>query len=82
MGLLEDAQRGTITPEMEIVAREEGVTPEFVCRGLKNGHIVIPVSPYRKVKYCGIGEGLRTKVNASVGTSSDIVDVEMELEKV
>jgi phosphomethylpyrimidine synthase len=34
------------------------------------------------VKYCGIGEGLRTKVNASVGTSSDIVDIDMEVEKV
>jgi phosphomethylpyrimidine synthase len=34
------------------------------------------------VKFCGIGEGLRTKVNASVGTSSDIVDIDMELEKV
>jgi phosphomethylpyrimidine synthase len=34
------------------------------------------------VKICGIGEGLRTKVNASVGTSSDITDIEMELEKV
>jgi phosphomethylpyrimidine synthase len=29
----------------------------------------------------GIGKGLRTKVNASLGTSSDIVDVEMEVEK-
>ncbi len=29
----------------------------------------------------GIGKGLRTKVNASIGTSSDIVDVEMEVEK-
>jgi phosphomethylpyrimidine synthase len=48
---------------------------------MANGHIVIPISPYRKVKVCGIGEGLRTKVNASVGTSTDIVDVEMEVEK-
>ncbi|MEI6292430.1 MAG: phosphomethylpyrimidine synthase ThiC, partial [Methanomicrobiales archaeon] len=56
-------------------------TEEFVRRGVAGGHIVIPVSPYRKVRICGIGEGLRTKVNASIGTSSDIVDVEMEVEK-
>ena len=81
MGLIEDAKRGVITEEMRIVAAAEGVTEDFVRRGVAEGHIVIPVSPYRKVKICGIGEGLRTKVNASIGTSSDIVDVDMEIEK-
>jgi phosphomethylpyrimidine synthase len=82
MTLLEDAKKGRITDEMRKVAREEGVTDEFVCRGMAAGHIVVPISPYRKVKICGIGEGLRTKVNASVGTSSDIIDIDMEVEKV
>ncbi|WP_243669410.1 phosphomethylpyrimidine synthase ThiC [Methanoculleus chikugoensis] len=83
MGLIEDARRGVVTEEMRIVAAAEGgVTEDFVRRGVADGHIVIPVSPYRKVKICGIGEGLRTKVNASIGTSSDIVDVDMEVEKV
>jgi phosphomethylpyrimidine synthase len=82
MTLLEDAKRGTITDEMKTVAKGEGVTVDFVRRGMAEGRIVIPISPYRKVKICGIGEGLRTKVNASVGTSSDITDIEMELEKV
>jgi phosphomethylpyrimidine synthase len=82
MTLLEDAKRGVITDGMKTVAKDEGVTVDFVRRGMAEGRIVIPISPYRKVKICGIGEGLRTKVNASVGTSSDITDVEMELEKV
>lgn len=81
MGLIEDARQGRITEEMAEVARHEGVTEDFVRRGIAEGHIVIPVSPYRKVRICGIGEGLRTKVNASIGTSTDIVDLEMELEK-
>ena len=81
MGLIEDARRGVITEEMRTVARAEGVTEDFVRRGVAEGQIVIPVSPYRKVKICGIGEGLRTKVNASIGTSSDIVDIDMEMEK-
>lgn len=81
MGLIEDARRGVVTEEMRIVAAAEGVTEDFVRRGVAEGHIVIPVSPYRKVKICGIGEGLRTKVNASIGTSSDIIDVDMEIEK-
>ncbi|MDD1654815.1 MAG: phosphomethylpyrimidine synthase ThiC [Methanomicrobiales archaeon] len=81
MTILEDAKKGRITDEMRMVAREEGVTDEFIRRGMAGGHIVIPISPYRKVKVCGIGEGLRTKVNASVGTSSDIIDIDMEVEK-
>jgi phosphomethylpyrimidine synthase len=81
MTILEDAKKGRITDEMREVARAEGVTDEFIRRGMAGGHIVIPISPYRKVKVCGIGEGLRTKVNASVGTSSDIIDIDMEVEK-
>jgi phosphomethylpyrimidine synthase len=81
MSLIEDARKGIITEEMKIVARQEGVTEDFIRRSIVGGHIVIPVSPYRKVRICGIGEGLRTKVNASIGTSSDIVDIGEEVEK-
>jgi len=81
MSLIEDARKGIITEEMKIVARQEGVTEDFIRRSMVGGHIVIPVSPYRKVRICGIGEGLRTKVNASIGTSSDIVDIDEEVEK-
>ncbi len=81
MGLIQEARRGVVTEEMRQVARAEGVTEDFVRHGVANGHIVIPVSPYRDVRICGIGEGLRTKVNASIGTSTDIVNVDMEVEK-
>ena len=66
MSLIEDARRGVITEEMWIVAAAAGITEDFVRRVVAAGHIFIPVSPYRKVKICGIGEGLRTKVNASI----------------
>jgi phosphomethylpyrimidine synthase len=81
MNLIEEAQKGNITEEMKAVAAAEGVDPDFVRRGVAAGRIVIPITPYRDIKYCGIGKGLRTKVNASIGTSSDISDVEMEIEK-
>jgi phosphomethylpyrimidine synthase len=81
MSLISDARAGVITDEMRTVASAEGVTDDFVRRGIAEGRIVIPISPYRDVRICGIGEGLRTKVNASIGTSSDIVDMEMEVEK-
>ena len=81
MSLVLDAKKGIITDEIREVARQEELDPEFVRRGVAGGHIVIPVSPYRDVRLCGIGEGLRTKVNASIGTSSDIVDIDIEVEK-
>ncbi|MBU3833931.1 MAG: phosphomethylpyrimidine synthase ThiC [Candidatus Methanocorpusculum faecipullorum] len=81
MTIVEDAKRGLVTEEMKVVAAAEGVTEDFIRRGIAGGHIVIPMSPYRKVKLCGIGSGLRTKVNASIGTSSGIVNVEEEIEK-
>ncbi|MPL88956.1 5-hydroxybenzimidazole synthase [bioreactor metagenome] len=81
MTIIEDAKKGLITEEMKAVAKFEGVTEDFIRRGIAGGHIVIPMTPYREVKLCGIGSGLRTKVNASIGTSSDIVNVEEELEK-
>ena len=81
MTLIDRAKQGIITDEMRTVASDEGVTPEFICRGIANGQIVIPISPYRETKPIGIGKGLKTKVNASVGTSSDIADVDLEVEK-
>jgi len=81
MSIVADAKRGIATDEMKRVAAQEGVPEDFVRRSVAEGHIVIPVSPYRNVKICGIGEGLRTKVNASIGTSTDIVNIPEEIEK-
>lgn len=81
MSMIGDARAGIINEAMRTVAAAEQVPEDFIRRGIVDGRIVIPVSPYRDVKVCGIGEGLRTKVNASIGTSSDIVDIDMEIEK-
>ncbi|KAB3546188.1 MAG: phosphomethylpyrimidine synthase ThiC [ANME-2 cluster archaeon] len=81
MSLIREAQNGQVTEEMKTVAKVEGVDPEFVRKGVASGRIVIPVSPYRKTMSCGVGKGMRTKVNATVGTSSDIVDIDLEVRK-
>jgi len=72
---------GRLTDEMKTVADAEGKTPEFILRSIASGRIVIPCSPYRYTRPVGIGKGLRTKVNASIDTLSDIDDIEMEVEK-
>lgn len=64
------AWQGTVTPEMEQVARDEGYPVEPVLQGVAAGTIVIPANMRRKnLKAVGIGTGLRTKVNANIGTS-------------
>jgi len=66
---------------MEIVAEKEGLSPEQIRKGVLDGTVVIAAGNGRPELAVGIGKGLRTKVNASIGTSSDIVDMEMELKK-
>ncbi|MFA5802303.1 MAG: phosphomethylpyrimidine synthase ThiC [Thermoleophilia bacterium] len=79
--ILESARAGQLTREMEIVAEKEGLVPGEVMQGIVDGTIVVAAGNGRQEMAVGIGKGLRTKVNASIGTSSDIVDLEMELEK-
>jgi len=79
---LETARSGNITPEMEAVANQEGLSPEYVRAGVAKGTIVILHNTRRSgVKLCGIGTGLRTKVNANLGTSPDKPDLASEMEK-
>ncbi|OHB89158.1 MAG: phosphomethylpyrimidine synthase [Planctomycetes bacterium RIFCSPHIGHO2_02_FULL_40_12] len=78
---LDRARNGEITQEMKEAAIYDDVSPEFIREGIANGHIVIYGNPQRKSRVVGIGQGLRTKINASIGTSPDIIDFDMEVEK-
>ncbi len=75
------AKAGKVTPEMKEVARQEGLAPQTIREGVEKGWIVIPLNKNVKVNVVGIGRGLRTKVNASIGTSTDIVDLDFEIQK-
>lgn len=79
---IESARQGIITPQMKCVAFDEGLSEEYVRRMTAEGKIVIPWNHNRKpARVAGIGKGLSTKVNASIGTSSDIIDYEAEVRK-
>ncbi|MDP2690193.1 MAG: phosphomethylpyrimidine synthase ThiC, partial [Deltaproteobacteria bacterium] len=81
MTQIESARQGVITREMEEVARAEGRPAAYIREMVAEGKAVIPNNRNRKARLVGIGKGLRTKVNASIGTSSDIVDAGAEVEK-
>jgi phosphomethylpyrimidine synthase len=82
MNQIETARQGRVTPEMEIVARAEGVAAQTLMALVAEGKVIIPANrnvPPKKI--CGIGKGLSTKVNANIGTSQDFPSLERELEK-
>ncbi len=77
---LEAARAGQITPAMQKVAEEEGLSPEFIRDGVAQGKIVL-IKARQSGRVVGVGAGLTTKVNASVGTSSELCDPELETRK-
>ncbi|MGC9517623.1 MAG: phosphomethylpyrimidine synthase [Methanomicrobiales archaeon] len=81
MTQMDEAKKGIITQEMKAVAAQENVSEEFIRKSVAKGTIAIPSNVGRDIKTVAIGSGLRTKVNATIGTSTDILDVDMEVEK-
>ncbi len=82
MTQMEFAKKGEITPQIKAVAKDEGISPEELAEKVAAGRVVIPANPaHRNLKPIGIGEGLRTKVNANIGTSMDFPHMEPELRK-
>lgn len=79
---IKQARSGFLTPQMNKVAQDEGVSPQWIMEKISQGRIVIPCNCHQpKPNVCGIGGGLRTKVNANIGTSKDNPDLDQEMEK-
>jgi len=82
MTQLSEARAGRTTPEMKAVADQEGIDVDVLRERIACGQVVIPLNRnHQNIKPVGIGSGLRTKVNANIGTSTDYADIVMEVEK-
>ncbi|MCL2760860.1 MAG: phosphomethylpyrimidine synthase ThiC [Desulfuromonadales bacterium] len=82
MTQLEQAKKGVITESMKKAAIAEGVTPEFIQKGIAEGNIIICHNiKHTNGVHLPVGKGLRTKVNANIGSSADDLDIFKELEK-
>jgi phosphomethylpyrimidine synthase len=81
MTVMEAARSGLITAEMRAVSEEEGITPEALRDRIASGRAVVLHNTGSSRRVVGVGEGLRTKVNANLGTSADASSLEEELEK-
>lgn len=79
---LESARKGLITDEMKMAAEAEQVDPEVLRKGIAEGKIVLLANVnHSNARPLAIGQGLRTKVNANIGSSRDQADPELECEK-
>lgn len=74
MTLIESAKQNKITDSIRQVAQDEGLDARYILEKVVAGEIII-------LRRCGIGSGLRTKVNANIGTSGERAKISDELEK-
>jgi len=82
MTQLSKAKFGEISEEMKAIAKDENINVNILRLAVEEGSIVIPKSDLHKnIKPIGIGAGLRTKINANLGSSPAKADVDYELEK-
>ncbi len=82
MTLIEDIKHGNTPEIIHTLAAVEGIAPEGLSAQIAAGTAVIPHNRLRDIsRPCAIGSGLRTKVNANIGTSPDFADIENELAK-
>jgi phosphomethylpyrimidine synthase len=81
MTRLEIAKSGEISEEVERAAHLEGVDPEKLRGDIAAGVTVILRNSLHRIEPVAVGKGLRTKINANIGTSRDRVSLEEEMEK-
>ncbi|MCP4135729.1 MAG: phosphomethylpyrimidine synthase ThiC [bacterium] len=81
MNIFTQARQGIVTPEIEEVAREEGVSVDYILDLFSKGEIAVFKNKLRDISPMAVGKGLRTKINANIGSSPDLFDLDNELNK-
>ncbi len=75
------ARDGNITPSVTETAEAEGVAPDRLRQLVAEGEAVVLGAVRGNCAPVCIGKGLRTKVNANIGTSPDHAEVGTEMDK-
>jgi phosphomethylpyrimidine synthase len=82
MTQLEAAKAGKITDEMRAVAETELISVKELMELIAKGEVVITKNILHKnVKPTAIGKKMRVKVNANIGSSQDMQDINVEILK-
>jgi len=70
-----------MNPELERIAKKEGVRKEKLEKRTMEGSVVIVKNANREIEPLVIGSGLRTRVNANIGVSPTASTMEDEIKK-
>ncbi len=81
MTQLEAAKKGIITEEMRFISEQEDVELPTLIENISTGKVIILKNKLHDIKPVGVGKGLRTKINANIGTSPERIDIKKEIEK-
>ena len=81
MNIFEKAKNNEVTPEVRHIAHVEELPVETILSRFSSGEIAIMKNSLRDIKPVAVGTGLRTKVNANIGSSPDLFDIDVEIQK-
>ncbi|MDP8222505.1 MAG: phosphomethylpyrimidine synthase ThiC [Candidatus Lernaella stagnicola] len=76
--LLDQLNQGEMPESIHIIAEDEGIDAAVLAERVRAGRVVVPHNNRRTFRPMGIGEGLRTKINANIGTSPSHYDIAEE----
>src|SRR5580658_10383663 len=76
------ARQGTITGEMEYVARRENLSPELIRTEVARGRMIIPANiNHVNLEPMCIGVASKCKINANIGNSATTSNIQEEVAK-
>lgn len=79
---MELARQGRVTDIMAVAAAEAGIPADLLRERLAEGTVIIcHNNRHPGGRPLAVGQGIRTRVNANIGTSKDDTSVDKELEK-
>lgn len=80
---IEAARNNVITEEMRAVAEKELISEKQLMKLVAEGKVIIPCNKNHKaISPNGVGASLKTKINVNLGTSRDMKNLDLEMEKV
>ncbi|PID74136.1 MAG: phosphomethylpyrimidine synthase [Desulfobacterales bacterium] len=79
---MELARNGMISDIVKTAAEDAGLAPELLRDRIADGTAIVCHNRMRKNgRPLAVGKGIRTRINANIGTSKDDMGIERELEK-
>jgi phosphomethylpyrimidine synthase len=81
MNIFEKAKKNIVSPEVEYIAKVEQIPIDILLNSFAKGEVAIFKNTIRNTTPVAIGKGIRTKINANIGSSPDMFNIDVELAK-